>query len=33
MAILIFMAQLPEFKGVGVTMYAMVALGLGIIYI
>ncbi|MFN7114766.1 MAG: SulP family inorganic anion transporter [Alphaproteobacteria bacterium] len=33
LAILIFMAQLPEFKGVGVTMYAMVALGLGIIYI
>lgn len=33
LAILIFMAQLPEFKGQGLTMYAMVAGGLGIIYI
>ncbi len=33
LAILIFMAQLPEFSGTGVTMYAMVALGLGIIYL
>jgi SulP family sulfate permease len=33
LAILIFMAQLPEFKGAGVTMYGMVALGLTIIYI
>lgn len=33
LAILIFMAQLPEFKGAGLTMYAMVAAGLGIIYI
>ncbi len=33
LAILIFMAQLPEFKGAGVTMYAMVAFGLAIIYI
>ncbi|MBT6346261.1 MAG: SulP family inorganic anion transporter [Nitrospina sp.] len=33
LAILIFMAQLPEFNGVGIQMYAMVALGLAIIYI
>ncbi|HEY4415635.1 MAG TPA: SulP family inorganic anion transporter [Verrucomicrobiae bacterium] len=33
LAILIFMAQLPEFKGAGVTVYAMVAAGLAIIYI
>jgi SulP family sulfate permease len=33
LAILIFMAQLPEFKGAGVTMYVMVAAGLAIIYI
>jgi SulP family sulfate permease len=33
LAILIFMAQLPEFKGAGITMYGMVALGLAIIYI
>jgi sulfate permease, SulP family len=33
LAILIFMAQLPEFKGAGITMYAMVASGLAIIYI
>ena len=33
LAILIFMAQLPEFVGAGVLMYAMVAAGLGIIYI
>jgi len=32
LAILIFMAQLPEFKGAGLTMYAMVAAGLVIIY-
>jgi sulfate permease, SulP family len=32
LAILIFMAQLPEFKGQGLTMYLMVAAGLGIIY-
>jgi SulP family sulfate permease len=32
LAILIFMAQLPEFKGAGWQMYAMVAAGLGIIY-
>ncbi|MBA44953.1 MAG: sodium-independent anion transporter [Magnetococcales bacterium] len=32
LAILIFMAQLPEFKGAGLTMYGMVALGLAIIY-
>ncbi len=32
LAILIFMAQLPEFKGQGWLMYAMVAAGLGIIY-
>ena len=33
LAILIFMAQLPEFKGSGIQMYGMVALGLAIIYI
>jgi sulfate permease, SulP family len=33
LAILIFMAQLPEFKGAGLTVYAMVAAGLAIIYI
>ena len=33
LAILIFMAQLPEFKGAGLLMYGMVALGLAIIYI
>jgi len=33
LAILIFMAQLPEFTGQGVTMYAMVAGGLAIIYL
>ena len=33
LAILIFFAQLPEFKGAGLVMYAMVALGLAIIYI
>lgn len=33
LAILIFMAQLPEFKGAGVMVYAMVAAGLAIIYI
>lgn len=33
LAILIFMAQLPEFYGAGWEMYAMVAAGLGIIYI
>jgi SulP family sulfate permease len=33
LAILIFMAQLPEFKGAGVTVYAMVAAGLAIIYL
>lgn len=32
LAILIFMAQLPEFYGAGWQMYAMVAVGLGIIY-
>lgn len=32
LAILIFMAQLPEFVGSGWQMYAMVAAGLGIIY-
>jgi SulP family sulfate permease len=32
LAILIFMAQLPEFRGQGWLMYAMVAAGLGIIY-
>lgn len=33
LAILIFMAQLPEFNGAGWQMYAMVAAGLGIIYL
>jgi len=33
LAILIFMAQLPEFDGAGWEMYAMVAAGLGIIYL
>lgn len=33
LAILIFMAQLPEFKGAGITVYAMVAAGLAIIYV
>lgn len=33
LAILIFMAQLPEFHGAGMQMYGMVALGLGIIYL
>ncbi len=33
LAILIFMAQLPEFKGAGLTMYAMVAGALCIIYL
>lgn len=33
LAILIFLAQLPEFNGAGWQMYAMVALGLAIIYI
>lgn len=33
LAILIFMAQLPEFDDAGIQMYGMVALGLGIIYI
>ena len=33
LAILIFMAQMPEFKGAGIQMYGMVALGLAIIYI
>jgi SulP family sulfate permease len=33
LAILIFMAQLPEFYGAGWEMYAMVAAGLGIIYL
>lgn len=33
LAILIFMAQLPEFNGAGWQMYAMVAVGLGIIYL
>jgi len=33
LAILIFMAQLPEFYGAGWQMYAMVAAGLGIIYL
>lgn len=32
LAILIFMAQLPEFHGQGWLMYSMVAVGLGIIY-
>jgi SulP family sulfate permease len=33
LAILIFMAQLPEFKGAGVTVYVLVAAGLAIIYL
>ena len=33
LAILIFMDQLPQFAGVGWEMYALVALGLGIIYV
>jgi len=33
LAILIFLAQLPEFKGQGLHMYGMVAAGLAIIYI
>jgi sulfate permease, SulP family len=33
LAILIFMAQLPEFSGAGWQMYAMVAAGLAIIYL
>jgi SulP family sulfate permease len=33
LAILIFLAQLGEFKGAGVTVYGMVAAGLAIIYI
>lgn len=33
LAILIFMAQLPEFNGAGWQMYAMVAAGLAIIYL
>jgi SulP family sulfate permease len=33
LAILIFMAQLPEFKGAGLMMYAMVAGALAIIYL
>ena len=33
LAILIFMAQLPEFSGAGTNMYVMVAAGLAIIYI
>jgi len=33
LAILIFLAQLPEFKGAGLTVYVMVAAGLAIIYI
>jgi SulP family sulfate permease len=33
LAILIFMAQLPELRGVGGTTYAMVAAGLAIIYL
>lgn len=33
LAILIFLAQLPEFKGQGWPMYAMVAVGLTIIYV
>ncbi len=33
LAILIFMAQLPEFSGAGWQMYAMVVAGLGIIYL
>jgi len=33
LAILIFMAQVPEFSGQGITMYAMVGAGLAIIYL
>lgn len=33
LAILIFMAQLPEFEGAGIAVYAMVAAGLAIIYL
>ena len=33
LAILIFLAQMPEFKGAGVAMYAMVAAALAIIYL
>jgi SulP family sulfate permease len=33
LAILIFLAQLPEFAGAGIQMYAMVGLGLAIIYL
>ena len=33
LAILIFLAQLPEFEGAGIQMYGMVVLGLAIIYI
>jgi SulP family sulfate permease len=33
LAILIFMAQMPEFKGAGWLVYAMVAAGLAIIYL
>ena len=33
LAILIFLAQLPEFRGAGLPMYGMVAGGLGIIYL
>ncbi|MEO0456208.1 MAG: SulP family inorganic anion transporter [Cyanobacteria bacterium P01_A01_bin.114] len=33
LAILIFMAQLPQFAGQGIAMYTMVAGGLGIIYL
>ena len=33
LAILIFMAQLPQFVGAGLAMYAIVAAGLGIIYL
>lgn len=33
LAILIFMAQLPEFEGAGLNMYLMVAAGLAIIYL
>lgn len=33
LAILIFLAQMPEFKSAGLTVYAMVAVGLAIIYL
>jgi SulP family sulfate permease len=33
LAILIFMAQIPEFEGQGILMYAFVAVGLAIIYL